>query len=130
MTSPGPARPLSRASIVADRAVAIMVIGTLIVLFAMAGMVIYLVVRVSDVAGDNQRNAVTAQRDTITACGLANENRAQDVKIFGDILALPAIGKPQYITPAMRAVQEAAVAKVNAEIRAAYAPRDCKALYG
>jgi hypothetical protein len=52
------------------------------------------------------------------------------VKIFGDILGLPAISKPQYITPAMREVQAAAIAKVNKEIRTAYALRDCTALYG
>jgi hypothetical protein len=127
---PVPTRPLARSSLVADRAVAIMVIGTLVVLFAMAGMVAYLVLRVNGEANANQATAATAHASTLTACNLANANRTEDVHIFSAILALPAIAKPQFITPDMRAVQQAALDKVDAEIKAAYALRDCAALYG
>jgi len=108
---------------VGDRFVAVFVTVTLVLLAAMAGLCIYLVVRVSNAEGD-------AHAAAITACNLSNGNRSEDVQIFGDILALPAISKPQFITPAMREVQAAALAKVNARIKVAYALRDCTALYG
>jgi hypothetical protein len=108
---------------IGDRFVAVFMTVTLVLFAALVVLVVCLVLRVSSVQGSQHA-------DTITACNLANGNRTQDVKILGDILALPAIARPQYITPVMRAAQDAAVAKVNAEIRSAYALRDCPALYG
>ena len=106
-----------------DRIVAAFVAVTLALLAVLVAVIIYLVIRVSDIQGGQHA-------DTITACRMANGNRTQDVQIFTAILALPAIARPQFITPAMRAVQEAAVARVNAEIKTAYALRNCAALYG
>jgi hypothetical protein len=119
MTAP----KLPRVSRLADRAVAILVTVTLVLFAAMVALVIFLVISVSAVQGGQHS-------DTIVACQEANANRAEDVQIFGVILALPAIAKPQFITADMRAAQEVALAKVNAEIKTAYALRDCPALYG
>jgi hypothetical protein len=108
---------------VGDRFVAAFVTVTLVLLAAMTGLVIYLVIRVSDVQGD-QHNA------TISSCQQSNASRAEEVQIFGSILALPAISRPQFITPAMYADQQAAVVKVNAKIKKAYALRNCAAAAG
>ena len=86
---------------VGDRFVATFMTVTLVLLAAMAGLVIYLVIR-----------------------------RVTDVQILDGIIALPAISKPQFITPAMRAAQQAAVVKVNAKIKKAYALRNCAAAAG
>jgi hypothetical protein len=108
---------------IGDRFVAIFMTVTLVLFAVMVVLLAILLARVSGVQGSQHA-------DTVNACNLANANRAEDVQIFTAILALPAIARPQYITPAMRAAQDAAVAKVNAKIRTAYALRDCAALYG
>jgi len=112
-----------RSSLFADRVVSIMVITTLFLFTIIVGLVIYLVIDVAGVAGGNRTNAVNA-------CRLANGNRTEDVRIINEILNLPAIAKPQFITPAMRAAQDAALAKVHADVKTAYALRDCQAEYG
>jgi heme/copper-type cytochrome/quinol oxidase subunit 2 len=93
-----------------------------LVMVALIVVVVILVFHVSSVASADDRNAVTA-------CNLANANRAEDVAIFHDILALPALASPQFITPANMARQRTAVAGIDADIKAAYAPRNCVALY-
>jgi hypothetical protein len=112
-----------RSSLFADRVVSIMVITTLFLFTIIVALVIYLVIDVAGVASGNRTNAVNA-------CRLANGNRTEDVRIINEILNLPAISKPQFITPAMRAAQAAALVRVHADVKTAYALRDCAAEYG
>jgi hypothetical protein len=112
-----------RSSLFADRAVSVIVITTLFLFTLIVALVVYLVIRVSDVADGNRADAVNA-------CELANGNRSEDVRIINEILNLPAISKPQFITPVMRAAQDAALARVHANVKTAYALRDCAAEYG
>jgi len=118
--SPVPVIPPGK---VGDRFVAVFMTVTLVLSAALVGLVVYLVVRVSNVQGV-QHNA------TISSCQQSNASRAEEVQILGAILALPAISRPQFITPAMYADQQAAVVKVNAKIKKAYALRNCAAAAG
>jgi hypothetical protein len=92
------------------------------VMVALVVVVVILLLRQSSISGAEHNSAVLA-------CQEANGNRTEDVQIFKDILSLPAIAKPQFITPAMRTAQEKALVQVNANIKAAYALRDCARLY-
>jgi hypothetical protein len=77
-------------------------------------------------------NRAIAQREDanlIRSCQQGNDDRATDEQIFREILALPAISSPQFITPANAVVQRAAVAKIRSDISEAYASRNCVAEY-
>jgi hypothetical protein len=128
--------PSHRRPLLGDRSVTFLVTGTLAAFLAMVGLVIYLVTQVSGVANDNHTLVLQLQgvqsaatTNTINACELSNANRTEDEQIFNAILALPAIAKPQFITPANAAEQRAKVAGIVVSIHTAYAPRNCVQLY-
>jgi hypothetical protein len=85
-------------------------------------VVIVLVFRISNVSNANRSNA-------ITACQEANSGRLTDQLILREMLSLPAIASPQFITPASEQAQRIAVAKINQKIATAYAQHDCVAQY-
>jgi heme/copper-type cytochrome/quinol oxidase subunit 2 len=116
-----PPRPPHR-KVLGDRFVGIFVTVTLVLFAVLVGLFVYLVFKVSA-----DQNA--SQQNTITSCQLANGNRSEDVTVLHSILALPAIADPQFITPASRAAQDAALAKVHAQITKAYALHDCQQQY-
>jgi hypothetical protein len=115
--------PVIPDSRVGDRFVAVFMTVTLVLFAALVGLIVYLVIRVSNVQGD-QHNA------TISSCQQSNASRADNVQIFSGILALPSISHPEFITPANMAAQNAAVAKVKAKVREADALRNCAAAAG
>ena len=124
-TPPAPAeippRP-PRRKLLGDRFVGFFVTGTLVLFATLVGLVIYLVIKVSATQNAEQAN-------TVTACQTANGNRSEDVEVLHSILALPAISSPQFITPASKARQDAALAKVHTQISKAYALHDCAKQY-
>jgi len=67
---------------VADRFVAVFMTVTLVLFAALVGLVIYLVLRVSDVANANQANATSS-------CQQSNTNRVEDIAIWNRLLRLP-----------------------------------------
>jgi hypothetical protein len=98
-----------------DRFVTVFVTVTLALFAALVGVIIYLVVSVSDTEN-------VAHNATITACQLANENRAEDITIWRDVLG----GSH----PGYTAAHLARLAHDLVLVRQAYAPRNCTALYG
>ena len=97
-----------------DRIVAAFVAVTLALLAVLVGVIIYLVIQVSDIQGGQQA-------DNITSCQESNASRADDVTLWEHLLTLP---------PDATAAQKATAARDLALVRKAYALRDCAAEYG
>ncbi len=112
---PSPAPP-HRPSIVADRAVSILVVGTLALFLGLVGLCIYLVARVDDVAGGNRVAQDDAKAATIASCQQSNANRSEDMRLWTAVLALP---------PGATAAQKAQAARDLALAHKAFALRDC-----
>jgi len=87
---------------------------TLVLFAALVGLVIYLVLRVSNVQGD-QHNA------TISSCQQSNASRTEDIEIWQAVLKLP---------PGATAAQKATVARDLAMVHKAFTLRDCAAAAG
>jgi hypothetical protein len=71
--------PPHRAPSVPDRAIAVLVTGTLALFAVLVALVVYLVLQVSDVADANQAAAVSS-------CQQSNVNRAEDIAIWNRLL--------------------------------------------
>jgi L-cystine uptake protein TcyP (sodium:dicarboxylate symporter family) len=115
--------PVIPDSRVGDRFVAVFMTVTLVLFAALVGLIVYLVIRVSNVQGD-QHNA------TISSCQQSNASRTEDIEIWEAVLKLPPDATAEFITPANMAAQNAAVAKVKAKVREADALRNCAAAAG
>jgi len=114
--------PTNVGSTVSDRLIAIFVITSVVLNVVLIGCVVFLGIRNLEVANAEHTS-------TVVACRLANDNRSEDVRILNQIIALPSISHPQFITKANVLKQNAAVATVKHAIRAAYALRNCVTLY-
>jgi len=99
---------------VGDRFVAVFMTITLVLFGVLVGLVVYLVIRVSNVQGD-QRNA------TISSCQQSNASRTEDIGIWEAVLKLP---------PGATAAQKATVARDLAMVRKAFILRNCAAAAG
>ena len=97
-----------------DRIVAAFVAVTLALLAVLVGVIIYLVIQVSDIQG-------AQQADNITSCQESNVSRIKNISLWTTVLTLP---------PGATAAQKAAVARDLAKARQANALRDCAAEYG
>jgi hypothetical protein len=112
----------SRSGLASERFASIYLAVSSLVMVALIGVVVLLVVQENDLGVANRNNAVSA-------CQQANTSRVTDQEIDRDILALPAISSPQFITPASAARQRIAVAVIQGKIRSAYALHNCVAQY-
>jgi hypothetical protein len=124
-----------RPSVIADRAVAILVTVTLVLFAAIVGLVVYLVLYVSSVAAGNHALVLqvtaaekqvsaaeaAAHAATITSCQESNANRSEDITIWEHVLVLP---------PGATVLDEAAITRDLTLIREAYALRNCPAAAG
>jgi hypothetical protein len=108
--NPVPVIPPGR---IGDRFVAVFMTVTLVLFAAMTGLVIYLVVRVSDLEAGQQAAS-------IRQCQLANGTRLQDIAIWNRLLRLP---------PGASAEQKAEAAELERLVTVKDAPRDCTAAY-
>jgi hypothetical protein len=80
--------------------------------------------------GLSNRSTIANQHsDTISSCQTANGNRSEDSAILNQILALPAIAHPQFITKASMQQQNTDVALIKAHIKTGYAAHNCAAQY-
>jgi hypothetical protein len=76
----------------------------------------------------NQDNSIRASN--VNSCNLNNANRLETLQVFSDMIKLPSISAPQYQTGKAKAIQQAGYLKLNTELKEAFAPRNCVALYG
>jgi len=113
-TDPGPRPAARRSSVVADRAVAILVTVTLVLFAVLVTLFLLLLFRVSSVQG-SQRSA------TISSCQQSNASRTEDISIWEAVLKLPA---------GATAAEKAAVARDLAMVHKAFTLRDCAAAAG
>jgi hypothetical protein len=111
-----------RARVTGERFANAYLAASALVMVALIVVVVILVIGLSNVSTREDDNSVSA-------CQQANANRTEDVAIDHDILALPALASPQFITAPNMARQRAAVTRIDADIKTAYALRDCVALY-
>jgi hypothetical protein len=115
-------QPPSRARATSERFSNIYLGISSLVLVALIIIVVILVFRVGALATTDDNNSVAA-------CQQQNINLVTDQRIFQEILALPAIASPQFITAANAAAQRVAVARIETDISTAYAQRNCVALF-
>jgi len=94
---------------IGDRFVGIFMTVTLLLFAALVILVIYLVVRVSDVADANAKNAVSS-------CQQSNQSRVEDIAIWNRLLKLP---------PGATAAQKAEVAEVEHLVKVKDTPHVC-----
>jgi hypothetical protein len=106
--------PVIPDSRVGDRFVAVFMTVTLVLFAALVGLIVYLVIRVSNVQGD-QHNA------TISSCQQSNASRTEDIEIWEAVLKLP---------PDATAAQKATVARDLAMVHKAFILRNCAAAAG
>ena len=118
---------------VGDRFVATFLAVTLVLFFALVGLVIFLVVRVTSVANLAQSTAsqnkvlvtrlatveAAAHTSSIQQCQIANTTRVQDIAIWNRLLD----------TPSASPAQAAEIAELNHLVKVKDTPRDCAAAY-
>jgi hypothetical protein len=114
--------PVSRSSKVSDRLISIFIIGSVVLNIALIISVVFLGLGNRTVG--NKEDA-----SSIRACQRANADRRKNIEFISEILALPAISTPQFITSAHARQQEIAVTRIKAEVRSANIQRNCVAAY-
>lgn len=114
--------PPDSRSAAADRLVSIFIVTTVALDVALVVCVVFLGLA-NRTMGDRE------DASSIRACQEANIDRARSIEIFNQILALPAIGSPQFITRADDKKQELAVSEIKARVRMANTPHNCVAEY-
>lgn len=63
--------------------------------------------------------------EAILSCEHTDQVRSNTADVLNDILRLPAIGSPQFITPANAKLQAAQVSAIKADIAQAFVPTKC-----
>jgi hypothetical protein len=97
---------------IGDRFVAVFMTVTLVLFGVMAGLVIYLVAKVSAAEG-------AAHASSLQQCQLANATRRQDIAIWNRLLN----------APAKTAAAKAEITDLEHLVKVKDAPRDCASAY-
>lgn len=104
-------------------------LGSAIIVAGQSLLTVALIIAVILLLIANQGLDSKVRQDSIVNCQDTNSNRAVSVRIFGEVLALPAIAHPQFITRANMTRQNAEVAKIRRNVVSAYSPHDCTAVF-